>query len=258
MVNGRCRSQCGESRPYPSPGNVHGQRRGGADRAAQRRRPENAIYVIPGVTHWLLSRASAPGRCRAASSRSISPRVAVLSRNADRLALQPAQEPLPPGEDETALVDARLRQRPAAAAARGPPAATIARARDGKGNWKLSAIPCRTTFGAITRDRGLLRCHRQDRQGQLDAAGPTRPPSARGGAPHGHPDRRVAEPVASDQGGTRRTQVAIAASANAISASRMARPRMSCGYPHRARTHADADAELTQIARQKPLLNAWR
>ena len=197
-----------------------------------------------------------------ALSRSISRRVAVLSRNADRLALGLAQEPLPPGEDEIARVDARLRQTARLLLRREDDLRERSRELE-TANKELEAFSysvshdLRAPLRAI---EGFSAAIEQDCQGQLDAAGTDALRRVRAAA------RRMGILIDEllnlsrlTRAELRRTQVDIAASANAILGD-LARhgPARHVDIRIEPGLTADADAELAQIALQNLLSNAWK
>ena len=197
-----------------------------------------------------------------ALSRSISRRVAVLARNADRLALGLALEPLPPGEDEIARVDARLRQTARLLLRREDDLRERSRELEAA-NRELEAFSysvshdLRAPLRAID---GFSAAIEHDCQGQLDAAGTDALRRVRAAA------RRMGILIDEllnlsrlTRAELRRTQVDIAASANAILGD-LARhgPARQVDIRIEPGLSADADAELAQIALQNLLSNAWK
>ena len=175
-----------------------------------------------------------------ALSRSISRRVAVLARNADRLALGLALEPLPPGEDEIARVDARLRQTARLLLRREDDLRERSRELEAA-KRELEAFSysvshdLRAPLRAI---EGFSAAIEHDCQGQLDAAGTDALRRVRAAA------RRMGTLIDEllnlsrlTRAELRRTQVDI------------------CIEPG---LRADADAELAQIALENLLSNAWK
>jgi signal transduction histidine kinase len=197
-----------------------------------------------------------------ALSRSISRRVAVLARNTDRLALGLALEPLPPGEDEVARVDARLRQTARLLLRREDDLRERSRELEAA-NRELEAFSysvshdLRAPLRAI---EGFSAAIEQDCQGQLNAAGTDALRRVRAAA------RRMGILIDEllnlshlTRTELRRTRVDIAASANAIlgdlarhGAARQVDIRIEPGLT------VDADAELAKIALQNLLSNAWK
>ena len=176
-----------------------------------------------------------------ALSRSISRRVAVLARNADRLALGLELEPLPPGEDEIARVDARLRQTARLLLRREDDLRERSRELEAA-NRELEAFSysvshdLRAPLRAID---GFSAAIEHDCRGQLDAAGADALRRVRAAA------RRMGILIDEllnlsrlTRAELRRTRVDIAASADAILGD-LARhgPAPPRGHPHRARAH---------------------
>jgi len=197
-----------------------------------------------------------------ALSRSISRRVAVLARNADRLALGLALEPLPPGKDEIARVDARLRETARLLLRREDDLRERTRELEAA-NRELEAFSysvshdLRAPLRAID---GFSAALEHDCAGQLDVTGTDALRRVRAAA------RRMGILIDEllnlsrlTRAELRRTQVDIAASANAILGD-LARhgPTRDVDIWIEPGLMADADPELAQIALQNLLSNAWK